>query len=818
VSGRVKEWDKIIDFYVNDMGWNLLPVPKNKKAYMKKWKEYQKKPFPIEILKKHDGNLAVVQGTISRNLIKLDFDIHSHNEYTTIQLHEEIIKKAPELKECLSIQSQSGAVHVGVTLENMKIYEKLPRKMGIWSKIPGIKEVDIKGEGGLAIIPPSQINGRMYKFLQVKSFEELKNKKIPCFNQEEFMKIYKKITCLDFQIKVLKDLKHKAHRAIARGDIQISKYAEGSPKSDEFNYWYAFELDCIHIGLTNEDILFVLRRSQQNYKEHKVLGDLKYLRGKERPPYKIQTLNEMYPEKEYQTSFVSKKEIQQYNQFDPQLQELYYIKTGRKPTYGKDDKFLTKDYIKWIRALQRENETGELDPYSICKEILKTHHILCPMEWKKSILMYEDGVWKEYSSEMIQHIILEYFIEINYYEHASDSEMNQKISITTKFLRKETRCSIHEFDSNPFLLNLMNCIIDISDLNNIKEYVHNHTFKIRRQLPIFYNPTAKCPEIKKMLINIFHQEDIPLIIQKIGLSYTTLMKFQKGTILFGGGNNGKTTFYNFLTNHIGRKNISHIDPIDFKDGFLVSHMESRLANVLSEVNTQEELDITTLKMHIGGEGNFMINKKYEKPYESIPTAKHWYGCNDDFMNIPPNADKGFFRKFDIVECPNCFDGNEDREIEERITTKEEFSGFFNIALKALIKLLKENHFTNSCLALTNWENVKNFWIDRRNPFSMFIKEKCVVGLYADAKIDSTNKYWELKDIVYLNYNAWLKKKGKPPLKSNAQLTGIIKQAGYVDGRRSVDGRQQPIYGGFKILEKINNKIEIDEIEIEEYEY
>jgi putative DNA primase/helicase len=794
-------WDDLIEFYVNEMGWNLLPVPKNEKAYFKKWKAFQSKLFPIEQLKKHRGNLAVVQGKISGNFIKLDFDTHFNNEFSTRQLLRQVLLVAPELENCLAIKSQSGGLHIGVLLDDMKIYNGLKRKMGIWCRIPGIKEIDIKGEGGLAMIPPSEIKGNQYTFLNARNLEELRNKDYPRFTAKEFNDIYEKLGCLGFQSTVLKNLKHKAHRAIARGEIQIHSYSKGSQTSDEFNYWYAFELDCIHIGCTDEEILFMLQRTQQNCKDHKVLSDLKFLRGDNRKPYKMQTLNEMYPEKEYQTSFTTADEVKQYNIWDEQLQELYYKEKGSAATYIRGGKtLLTANYKKWVNNLQQDQDLGDLDPYSICNEILKRYNIACPLEWKKTILIYEDGVWKEKSSETMEHFLIKYFIEIKYHEFASDSEINQKISITKKFIREATACSLDEFDSNPYLINLMNCVLDISDINNVKEYTHKPHFKIRRQLPIYYNKKAKCRETTQMLINIFNQEDIPLIIQKIGLSYTTIMDFQKATILFGGGNNGKTTFYNWLTDHLGKKNTSHVDPIDFKDGFLISRMECKLANILSEVNTQQELDITTLKMHVGAEGSYVINKKYERPYECEPTAKHWYGCNDDFMNIPNNADKGFFRKFNIVECPNNFDGIEDRGIKDRIRTKEEFSGMFNVALKALIKLIKDDKFTNSCIALTHWEDVKEFWIQRRNPFSMFIIEMCEKGIYTNANVDPDNDYWELKDTVLKYYNEWLNKKGKPPTQPR-KLTGLVKQAGLMDARRRIDGRQQPIYAGFRIKNK-----------------
>ncbi|TFF90326.1 MAG: hypothetical protein EU548_03560 [Promethearchaeota archaeon] len=795
--------EDLIEFYVNRMGWNLLPIPKNEKAYYGKWKGYQKKFFPIERLKRHDGNFAIVQGEISGNFIKLDFDIHFNNEYSTHQLYKIILMKCPELKDCIAIKSQSGGVHIGVHLTSMSIYHELSRKLGIWCNIDGIKEIDIKGEGGLAIIPPSMINGNSYQYLNVKSFEELGSREFPRFSKKQFEAIYNKLCCLDFQTEVLKKLRHKAHRAIARGEIEIKKYAQSSKKHDEFNYWYAFELDCIFAELKDEEIHFLLKRAQRAYKENKVQSDLNYLRNDERNPYKIATLNQMYPEVEYQTLSSSSS----FNVFNEKAQLLYYEETGKKCTYGKDDKFFTKDFTRWIENKKNQEEEIELDPHTIAKEILKEEYIYCPLEWHRTILRYVDGCWREYPMDVLEHIILDYFLKIEYHKE-TDTNILKKLNTVKRYIKKEAACSIHDFDSNDFLINLKNGIMDITDLDNPRICPHDPQYKIRRQLPIFYDEHAKCYEVNAFMKGIFHKEDIELIKQKIGLCYTTLMSFQKGTILYGEGNNGKTTFYNMLTEHLSKKNVSHVDPTDFNDGFLVSQMEGKIANICSEVNTQDELNITTLKLHIGGENTFLVNKKYEKPYEGTPTAKHWYGCNDDFMNIPPNASKGFFRKFDLIECPNMFDGKEDRMLLDRITTEKEFSGLFNDCLTSLIKLLKDKDFANDCVALTEWEDVKDFWIERRNPFQLFVKECCETGSYEEATKNPNCEFWEQKDAVLLAYNDWRKNNGKPPLSSVGKLTGIIKSSGYLHTRRKVGTRQEAIYGGFKLKKKVIENLEL----------
>jgi len=166
VEGLNIKIDELIKFYVNEMGWNILPLDKNKKLTYEKWKRYQTEFYPIDKLLSHEGNFAVVQGKISGNFIKLDFDTHFTCGYSTHQLYRMILEKCPELKNCIAIKSQSGAVHIGVYLTDMDVYKDLPRKNGVWCHIKGIKEIDIKGEGGLAVIPPSKINNNSYSFLK----------------------------------------------------------------------------------------------------------------------------------------------------------------------------------------------------------------------------------------------------------------------------------------------------------------------------------------------------------------------------------------------------------------------------------------------------------------------------------------------------------------------------------------------------------------------------------------------------------------------------------------------------------------------------
>jgi putative DNA primase/helicase len=248
---------------------------------------------------------------------------------------------------------------------------------------------------------------------------------------------------------------------------------------------------------------------------------------------------------------------------------------------------------------------------------------------------------------------------------------------------------------------------------------------------------------------------------------------------------------------LGIKNISKVDLIELDDHFLFAQIENKIANLVSEVDTKNNINIKRFKEYVGGEKTILINKKFQEPYEIPPTAKLLYAVNDDFPKIPDNADKGFFRKWIIIECPNEFDENDDPYILEKLLTENELSGFLNMALDGLALLLKEKKFDYNSKAIIDWDDVKEFWLHKINIFSQFLEEKCEIGNYLSAIEDPNNLYWHKKDDLLKDFNEWIIKKGKKS-RSKTQLTKMVKQAGYNDDRRQVNGKSINIYTGFRI--------------------
>jgi len=496
------------------------------------------------------------------------------------------------------------------------------------------------------------------------------------------------------------------------------------------------------------------------------------------------------------------------------LRKVYEEITGNRATYPKDNKeWNTNKFNKWVRNRERKakNEDLELDPYKIAREVLKDHNILCPKEYERSFRIYKKGIWVEESNSYLDGLILEYYIKNNLNE-ISDGCQLTKLNMIKKYIRKERSCSILEFDTNQYLINLLNGIIDFSDLNDVKFIPHDPKYKMIRQFPIIYDKLAQCPTIDKFYSEIFHSEDILLIDEFVGLCLTTIIKFEKGMIIYGKGNNGKDTFINLLNIFLGMMNVSNVDLVELEDGFLFSRIENKTLNACPEVDCDTKLKIKRIKECLGGAIKVQVNKKFLTPYDIPFITKFLYAVNDTYPNIPKSTQKGFFRKWILTETPNMFDGIEDRDIHEKLTTEKELSGLFNRSLKGLIRLLKNNNFTEDCKSAITWQEVRTIWMDMINPFILFIKEKGEIGKYEDGNTNPMNTYWELKEDVLEAYNTWRKEQSQILAKNLNEMTRLIQQAEFKKDIRSINRKKYQIYTGFRLLEPNASSLKVINIE------
>jgi putative DNA primase/helicase len=110
------------------------------------------------------------------------------------------------------------------------------------------------------------------------------------------------------------------------------------------------------------------------------------------------------------------------------------------------------------------------------------------------------------------------------------------------------------FDSNIDILNLQNGLLNIHTLEFAE---HSPDYLSLVQLPIKYDPNAKCPNVLKFLGEII-KPDVFTAIQLCGYCLYKSAKYEKAVMCVGKGDNGKSTFLKLIERLLGIKNVSHV--------------------------------------------------------------------------------------------------------------------------------------------------------------------------------------------------------------------------------------------------------------------
>jgi len=477
--------------------------------------------------------------------------------------------------------------------------------------------------------------------------------------------------------------------------------------------------------------------------------------------------------------------LMNYNMHDSHIIEiLKTCKIGKWKETGDAYKITTMnkayDFIKKNtkkRIQKEENESYDIyEIVDLIVDIYPIKTIIHDDSNNEELCMYKNGYWKKYKKSEINKIIGDVLREreIPY--------TNSKRNDILRLVMNETLINFEEFDKNPYEINLENGILNLKT-GSFKK--HSKDCYHLRRIPIEYDDEALCPLVDDFLIQVFNNEDQNLIRELAGICLTPIMIYQKAFMYYGTGNNGKTTFFNFLSNFVGIGNCSKVDLTELQVSHLFAKIEHKLLNFKSDIGSKTKLNIQYFKEYVGNELRVLINKKYKDPYDIPPTAKLIYSCNTTFPSIPEDTDKGFFRKWIIIECPNEFDGREDPKLLDKLCNKKELSGFLNECIKAFRNLDERGCFEEK---YNNWEDVKEFWFMKINSFSEFVEQECQKSFELIADKDETLKA----------FNEWLINQGKKTT-TKTKLTQLINEAPDFGTKRiRINNVRKVYYCGFQV--------------------
>lgn len=250
--------------------------------------------------------------------------------------------------------------------------------------------------------------------------------------------------------------------------------------------------------------------------------------------------------------------------------------------------------------------------------------------------------------------------------------------------------------------------------------------------PIHFDPDADCPENHAFWEEVLNPEDKKLAEEIFGYCLYRAMPIHKAFMFTGTGRNGKTTFLETLTAFLGPQNVSHVHLHQLcnpNQRFYASELYQKNANICGDLPPRALKDTGLFKMAVGGD-TLIAEKKFHNPFSFKSYAKMAYSAN----TLPATHDvtDAFFRRWLILEFPNEFEGkNADKDKLAKLTTPAELSGLFNVATKALNRLLTRGDFKNT----RSTNSVRDDYLLRSDPLSVFLKQEIEKDLKSEVSKD-----------------------------------------------------------------------------------
>src|SRR2546426_2369464 len=187
-----------------------------------------------------------------------------------------------------------------------------------------------------------------------------------------------------------------------------------------------------------------------------------------------------------------------------------------------------------------------VEPHKVAQAILASWHIVTIADTEE-VLLYRNGIYEFGAERILAQIIEEYYT-------AHDHGELVKIHFWNEILGHIQRATYNDrkrFDSDPFILSLENGLLDVRD-GTLKPHTPDYLSVI--QLPVRYDPEARCPRFRKFLVEVLHQEDERPLQEYMGSVLRKDYRHQTGLLLDGTGSNGKDTFLAVIRAVIGPAN------------------------------------------------------------------------------------------------------------------------------------------------------------------------------------------------------------------------------------------------------------------------
>lgn len=324
-------------------------------------------------------------------------------------------------------------------------------------------------------------------------------------------------------------------------------------------------------------------------------------------------------------------------------------------------------------------------------------------------------------------------------------------------------------DPDKVLVNLQNGTFEI-DSNGTRLRDFDPADFLTHQLPFKYDPEVTAPKFEKYLHEVLPDDSLRKVLAEYtGYVFipTATLKLEKVLMLYGGGANGKSVFFDILRALVGDESFStySLQSLTNVNGYYRADLADRLVNYASEISGRVETSY--FKTLASGEP-IEARLPYKDPIVIHDYARLIFNVNQ----LPYDVEhtEGFFRRFIIMPFTVTIpEHRRDVDLAKKIIHNE-LPGVFNWALKGLHRLLQQKNFTRS-------EKIES-------QVQSYRTESDSVALFMDESgYTKSLESWKTQKELYATYRSYALDNGYKPV-SNITFGKRLDNIGYIRETKS----------------------------------
>ena len=258
------------------------------------------------------------------------------------------------------------------------------------------------------------------------------------------------------------------------------------------------------------------------------------------------------------------------------------------------------------------------------------------------------------------------------------------------------------------------------------------------QLPVRWNPDARCPAFDAFLSAAVAEDDLQRVWEVIGYLVMSGNPLQRMFLLNGPGGNGKGVLLGVLSALLGAANTVAVPLHSFVNNrFAPARLFGKLANICGDIPAAFIEDTAKIK-ELAGQDRIDAEEKGRDPFTFEFWGKSIFSCN----GLPGSADgsTGWTRRWEIISFPNA-PARPDRGLRDRLSTPAELEGILVKAVAALGTLMDRGDFVRGEAA----QEVHRDFAMRSNKLLSWIDDEMIYhpsGFYPRADLLKWFRWWD----------------------------------------------------------------------------